>query len=701
MEAVSAPHLHVKDHLDILWWLVWLPLLTREELARVTRRNDSTLWNQLTKLTKLGLIESISFNEAGWVGRHHYYLTDLGLYVLASLDEHPISVYKLAVGYPITRIDLLERLARPRVHLALSELVTRLISEHPPSYRVSSYQQPFKEKYSDRAGKNHTLSFDAAFLLQTPKGSQHAFYVRVDQPEHMLSQPEVKTFVQKLLAVRQAKHLTREIMPHFLLLSSHERFAFWAEQVNRETLSQGIALLDVSQPEPAREHMDLSCAIADIADLSKGTNAPIWTPFHALIEQDGAVESHAQAPISSFLDRVASPRLTERFSQYFSFQRALTTDPRTRQKDTLTRYVNIDLQKEAAPFATIATPGLGKPHVPAGEPVTQMADALSDAFYGDPEDRLAMSAMLTLALSDQQKEIIAHLARHPYLERADLTSLLHPGHNDERLLLRQIMPLIHLKLIKTSIWINGKPGRERERYRLCEPALRWQACRHGLSPAYYLELSYLDQQKRKHADPPPFEEKQRQQPISPLSREVTWVQRSVRGLWGENAKQMFHTSGIYRCVRSILDASYRSQAYHIIYWKSARESSRWYHDPFEPDKTGDVRPDAELLYTTANEQRAHSLLIEYDRDTTNSHQLYRKFRCYVEYQHDTRSTLPTTLVITQSEAAREKIWDAFASAKAFDVSIIVALEEHIIQDGLLPILVQLDQAHTSQRQRNR
>ena len=371
VEACCQPRWHVKEHLKILWWLVWLPLLTREELARVTRLKESTLWNQLAKLTRLGMVEYVSWNEAGWVSRHHYYLTDLGLYVLASLDTHPISVYKLAVSYPITRTDLLERLARPRVHLALTELVTRFIAEHPLGYQLTSYQQPFKEKYTDLSGKNHTLRFDAAFLLQTPTGTQHAFYVRVDQPEHMLSQPEVKTFVQNLLGLRQARHLTREIMPHVLLLSSRERFAFWAEQVNRVTLTQGIALLDVSKPEPAREHMDLSCTIADISDLGKGTDAPIWTPFHALIEQDGMVVHQSSTSISSFLDRVASPSLTERFSQYFSFQKALTTDPRALRSDDLPRYVNSDLQKEAARYVVRAAPRLGKPVILPGEPATE------------------------------------------------------------------------------------------------------------------------------------------------------------------------------------------------------------------------------------------------------------------------------------------------------------------------------------------
>jgi hypothetical protein len=289
-----------------------------------------------------------------------------------------------------------------------------------------------------------------------------------------------------------------------------------------------------------------------------------------------------------------------------------------------------------------------------------------------------MSAMLTLALETQQKEIIAHLARHPYLSRTDLLSLLHPGHDDERLLLRQIMPLIHLGLVKTSTWTNAPTNRERERYLLCEPALRWLACRHDLSPAYYLELSYLDQ--RKHEE--------QQQSVSPRTLDVTWVQRSARGLWGKDGNQMFHTSGIYRCVRSILEASHRSHAYQVLSWKSAREASRWYRHPETAEITY-IRPDAELLYTTPESAGVRSVLIEYDRDTTNLSQLASKFCCYAEYQEDTRITLPITLVITQNVRAVEKIWRARDVARAFGVSMVVVLEGDVVRDGLLPILAQL------------
>ncbi len=665
VEAISSSEVITPAHLDVLRWLVWLPLLAREELVRTTRNPASTLWSHLNQLAKLGLVDYVMMNETGWPRRHHYYATDLGLYVLVRLDPRPISVYKLAMSYPVTRADLLERLARPRVHLACSELATRLIAEHPQGYRLTSYQQPYKESYIDTKGVKHTLIFDAAFLLQTERNASHAFYVRIDQPEHMLSLREVKTFINKYLSLRQATHLGQEIMPHFLLLSSRERFSFWADLVNRMTLPQGIALRDCGKPEGAREHMDLSWSIADIADLSKGAYTRIWTPFHALIEHRGTV--NIQLDIQSFLDRVAAPRLVERFSQYFTFQRVLLrrdTRPLTRRKKGLPRYVNIALRSDAAPLIIRARRSRSTPS--DGYSAAELVPQLDSAFYGGPQDRLYMTTLLTLALSDQQKEIIASLARHPYLSRSDLLTLLH--HQDERLLTRQITPLVNLKLVKIYPWSEAPTWRERERYYLHETALRYLSCRHGLSPASYL-FPHLSENR--HA-------------VSPLDRNVVWRHC---GAWGLKS-QMAHTNGLYRCTRSILETSYHSHAYQMLYWKSAREAVRWYRDPLTGE-TAYIRPDAELLYTTQELAEVRSLLIEYDRDTTSRNQLICKFRCYAEYQRETRITLPITLVITQNERAVDKIWGAWDEAKAFDVSVVVVLEEDVVEHGLLDILGQI------------
>src|SRR5207248_8428830 len=132
---------------------------------------------------------------------------------------------------------LLGRLTRPVVHLALSDLVSRLIAESPSGYHLTSYQQPWKQTYSRITTRGQQgWRCDAAFLLQTPVSAQHAFYVRVDQPECLFSQAEAKRFLSHLIALRKYQHLRGDVMPHLLLLSTPARFPFCAEQIEHVTL---------------------------------------------------------------------------------------------------------------------------------------------------------------------------------------------------------------------------------------------------------------------------------------------------------------------------------------------------------------------------------------------------------------------------------------------------------------------------------
>jgi len=624
-------------HLAVLRWLVWLPLLSREELERVVRVNDNeqrdaqTLWQYLNRLAMLKLVDHVALSERGWPRDHYrYHATDLGLYTLAALNPQPISVYKLAMSYPVMQHDLFARLARPHVHLALSALVTRLIADAPAGHRVSSYQQPYRERYTDLRGKKHTFLFDAALLIQSPQGTQHAFYVLVDQPEHMLFHREAMAFVQKLLELRQATHFQHEHMPHVLLLSSQERFSFWAEHLNEKTLAQGIALLDVEKPEEvARKQMDVSCTIADLAALSQGAYAPIWTPFHTLIGQGGTTSAQTQIGIASLLSRVASPGLTERFSRAFSFQQVLLrreSGALSTRKNTLTCYVKSTPRADAAPFRKQATQETSTPQEEGGTSTRALAERILEGLYAGPEERHQVSALLTLSLSEQQKELLSHLAHHPFLERSDLCVLLR--HQDERLIMRQIQPLMQLRLVDLYHWRGADLSwRERERYYLCEAALRFLAERHGLSPAYYLEPSYADKRKRNMPpDDAKEEESGRRKPISTFSREVKWVQRGAWGLCGKDGKYLYHTSGLYRCVRNILTVSYDSaDTYQVRYWKSARESQRMFFNPLLDGERDQIRPDAELLYTTPASVVPRSVLLEYDRGTTGLAQLRDKY----------------------------------------------------------------------------
>src|SRR6266566_3299979 len=151
-QVIASKELRKID-LELLRWLVWLSLLSVKELTRLVKVDgrsfdEKTIGSHLLHLERLDLAASVALSEAGWPPyQRRYYITDLGLYALVKHYPESISVPRLVTCYPVSRTDLLTRLARPFVHLALSDLVNRLIAESPPGYRLTSYQQPWKQAY--------------------------------------------------------------------------------------------------------------------------------------------------------------------------------------------------------------------------------------------------------------------------------------------------------------------------------------------------------------------------------------------------------------------------------------------------------------------------------------------------------------------------------------------------------------------------
>ena len=654
LEQVMASAELRKIDLELLRWLVWLSLLPVQELTRLVQVDGrsfdaKTIASHLLRLEHLDLAASIALSEAGWpLSQRRYYTTDLGLYVLVKHYPDPISVPKLVACYPVTRTDLLTRLARPFVHLALSEMVSRLLAESPAGYRLTSYQQPWKQTYGRIATGEHPVwRCDAAFLLQTPAGAQHAFYVRVDQPECLFSQAEAKRFLSRLFALRKHQRLRGEAMPQLLLLSTPARFPFWAEQMERVTLLENTSL-----PQGG---------IADYTKLSSGAYAPIWLPFSELVSGGGHDPEDGRSSLLSLLDQPASLDLVEQFSQYFTFQHLLisrTTRSLSPRTKTLPRYVGEALREEAR----------REIQGPEGANITGIPAMLLEELYGDKMARLRIAALLNLVLTWQQKAILAHLVRHPHLSLPDLLVLLHPESQDRRLIQKQLDPLlIELKLLQKNTWQADVGWCQRERYQLSESGLRFLAMRHGLTPAYYLrpEKKVRDEKKR----------------VSPRDPTVNWEQRGAMLL----ERQMEHTNALYQCVRRIIEVGMRGDAYRVICWKSARESLRCYYDPDERDWMN-VCPDAELLYVRTGGTWMSSVLVEYDRGTTSYREYAAKFEAYSHYQRYTRTTLSPVLMVIQHPATARTVRQAIHDVDAGAVPVLLVFESDLLRRGLVDVL---------------
>ena len=662
--VVSSPD---GPYLRVLRWLVWLPLLSIAELARIMQKDEQTVWHYLSQLGKWDLVARVLLSEPGWPPRHRrYYITDLGLYVLVACHPRPLSAAKLAKSYAIERADLLARLARPQVHLVLSDLVSRLLSECPEGYQLTSYQQPWRELYRWE-GTKHTFYADAALLLRGPQGTEHAFYVLVDQPERLFSQRRERAHLEKLLQLRQACHLQREVLPHLLLLSAPARFSFWAELLEYSALAHSGTLF--------------SGAIADYGQLSLGVEAKVWLPLRSLVSQLVAPhEASLQAQtdpggeavsLFSLLDQEASPQLIERISQRCSFERLLaecevSTPARGRRK--LSRYVGGSLQQEASRLVQGVR-----------EERSFVSGQLRASLHSSKQERVHAAALLNLALSAQQEALLALLVRHPVPSLADLMLHLQPESDDPRAVRHEIELVRDLELVRPYPWRTNPtlhvPWRERERYEITELGARFLAMRHGVSPARYLHPLPKD------GEPPALGGKLDRRKISPLDSSYPWIQRGLRELKG----QLPHTNSLYRAIRHIVAAGRRTGRYEIVLWKSARESVRWCFDRFD-QKDVFAKPDAELLYRVAGSTRVRSLLIEYDLGTTFSREYQKKFSAYAAYQRARHTALPPIVMITPSLRSAERIRRSMEEGRHQDVHLVILLEQEVLQRGLLPVL---------------
>ncbi len=632
IESLLAQGKVTQIHLQLLRWLIWLPLLSVNELARLLERDYATVSSHLKRMETLDLIAHIVFSEPDWPhNRHRYHVTDRGLYVFAACHTPSLSVPRLVASYPVDRSDLLAHLARPEIHLMLSDFVTRLIAEgRLHGYILTSYRQPWQETFT-QGKERHTFTSDAALLIQQPTGATHAFYIRVDLSEQAFREKLERDFLARLLDLRQALLLQGEVVPQLLILSRASRFPFWAELFRYCSEQTQTAL-----PEGG---------ITDQERLHEGVYTNLWLPLQELVatDTDHLPSSEKMKSLAEFFHTPATPLLIERFSQYLSLSDTMTQHPSglsVRARKALPCYVGSSLGEEVSSIT---------------------ASLLSEQVRATKAERLEITGLLTLALSSEQKQILSWLARHPLLSLPDLLTILHYG-IDARNLQRHLMTLIELELIQTYLWEAGASWRERERYHLTETALRILAVRHALSPRQYL-APLLREQDKQH--------------ISTSTSAVEWVQRGVAGL----KAQMAHTNGLYHSMTGLLEMARRTNAYTMLSWKNAAESIRWYRHPLN-QKLMFVRPDAELVYLHSSEQTVRNMLVEYDAGTSYRREYEAKFEAYADYQHETRTALPPILIVIPREHLAQVIRKSIQEVGATNVQVVIALESELLRHGI-------------------
>jgi hypothetical protein len=627
VEALIVEGAYTSLHLRLLSWLIWCSLLSGEELLRLLsgeeqsrEKTKDALSRELRTMKRLGLIDSVLMREPGQSREQRYYATDLGLYLYLSAVHlsPPLSPSRLARSYPVTRDDLVARLARPQVHLALAELVTRLIAEGASlGYHLISYQQPWKERLT-LGQQRLVLSSDAALLIQQEADASYAFLVHVDsnqqadrRREHMLL---------TLLDARQTMLLYRQSWPELLILSSPEQLPLWAHLL----LESGIQ----------RASRSLAGGITTFEALSRGVYTPIWYDLPSL-----ANESEPELlSFSHLLREPASMELVEQFSRRRYFFEILLKDaaaPPPRSKERLSRYVGNSLQEEAA----------------------QVTREQLEAYFMDKRktrQSIYGTGLLTLALSAQEKQILTWGAHHPLLDLLTLQALLHPKVEAPAIksLQHTITHLFQLGLIEVRLWQHGKTAFEQERYLLTDVALKSIATWQGEPYSSYFVLP-------KYYEPGDDEQIKRQ-----------W---GTKGL----VAQLPHTHGLYTLMRQLLRGS-NVRAETLVHWKSAHEVARWYRDAIWQN-VAQARPDAEVAFTSADGHTT-TILLEYDRATESEQGYTRKFRAYLDYQLATGVDLPLLVVVTPSQKARERIQRVLADLDG-SLQVVVLLERDLLAHG--------------------
>lgn len=634
LEALLAQHEYTKLHLSLLHWLIWLSLISLEELLRVLSVQEKTQVDKTTKqslakeidaMTKLKLIDAVILREPDVRRHRRYYVTDMGLYVyLATVaPTPPLSIARLTKSYPVERDDVLARVAKPHIHLALASLVTRLITEaEAHGDHLLSYQQPWSHMF--RFGSKRQLLQSEAALLIEHAGDKYAFLVYVDTGPRHQADKQIEKYLLSLLDLREISLLYRQSWLHLLVVTTLHRLSTWAHVLAESSLK--------------RTTRPLAGGLTTLESMENELYANIWQDLTSLaLATDLAQIPHIAFP--DLLREPASEELAESFSQQRHFyelrlKEAALPPPRT--KEQLTRYVGDALQDEAM-------------HLEREQMHLFFARKRKtrDSVYG--------AGLLTLALNEQEKSLLTFVAQHPLLDILTLHTLLRPNAQMHAIKPTQqiITRLFKQHLLETRLWSTQMAPLEQERYLLTPVALKYMAIRQGEPFSYY----FVHPRYRLSED------------------EQLWRQWGVAGL----DRQKWHTSDLYTFMRQLLKGTHERG--EVLYeWKSAHTSVRWYMEMFLQGE-GHARPDAELVFAPSPTAERTALLLEYDRGTTGEFEYHRKFKAYIDFQLITGKALPLIVVVTPTQKSVQKIQQVLTQL-ASTLRVVILLEHEVLMKGL-------------------
>jgi DNA-binding MarR family transcriptional regulator len=628
-ELACRPHPDLEAH--ALQWLLWLPFLNAEELARCLGCKGGTIYRHLRDLLAAGLVEAVSFPELERRRQQRYYVTDAGLYVYALHFTPALDVAALARQYPVTEHALLRRLTRPAPLLLLADVASRLVGDGRGSgFQMVRWKQPWLHSYTDRTARRRRLSADAAFGITSTQGDSQQFCVLLDMGEHR--QPgyrKERALLRSLLAARDARFWQGGTLPFPLLVTEPHRLASWGRQLAAVCEQRSIAI-----PPGALTTFDR---------LRQGGFAPIWWTFREV----ASFGLESSADCEYLVPEYTPPHRLERFC---AAARAGETpaDPVPGPRCAL------HLQSDARPLKRYVRGGFAEAALHL-----RPADLLPDTTP-PPTALVRLTALLNLRLSDVEKDILTWLARHTLLALPDLRGLVADGEFSLDCLRRHTARLLGLNLLGVKFWDEGPSGSARVRYYPREMALRFCALRGGLPATHYLtrDPRYTGHPTAEHPSP--------------------WVQRGLQGLLA----QLGHTAGVYSCMVAVICATRTCGVTEILAWRSARESVRSFLHTTSGTSM-QLRPDGEVLYREPpGSGPLRTILLEYDRGTMSGRDYRKKFTTYQAYWLATGTPPPLVLFVTQRPQSVRLILSSAQQIEGL-LPLQILLESDLLAAGLV------------------
>lgn len=585
--------------IQLLQWLLRYPFQRAEDLALVGGISIATSYRHLNVMHNRGLIERVAPAALGASTCWLYHLSNLGLQVLAVLEQTDPA--DLARSWRTDERGLLRLLPRLSSLVTLQECINGLVAHAPEALahqgRRSEVRWHWVRDYAHRFSYREKLmrcTADSALLLRvrpvTENGTSaqeqwYCLFVLLDA--EIADTRWLKQRLGRLLCYRESAErwaVYQHFPPVLVLVSTSHRMEHWQRCTREAATALHVAPLTgavvcVPDQQGTTPYNPRRCAWKTLATPVPCTLQRLLHPLPIEAIPPGLWEPHATDTV------IPGKTLTD--------DGTATTTSTLRRKRT---------------------------RIIVGNYIDR-AKAIQKGRPGDDHDEQKVIALLGLSLGHRHLELLTLLFTHPLLHLPEIAALF-------ELEVSSIERYLGVLRGTGCIGPIGTDGGQR--WRLCERGLRLIAATHHINVQRIASLQENDEGE-------------------------SLVQLGV----GVLVRHLEHTSGIYGFFASLSQAAceerLQGREHRLLWWETGTACERRYHDH---ERWHNLRPDAFAEYQ-AGERRVRFWL-EWDRATMGTRDLVAKFRTYAHYVTSRewfreKAGLPLLLVVAPGKEQEMRI----------------------------------------------